>query len=330
MAVDAGLRTDVARLGGFGWGKVFRASIDAQAEVLLVDTHSGLRIACEPELVGRELEAEALKAAEAAAALIARFASSERVAFLHVLRASMGYRLHEALKAGGFQLAEAFVRVCYPGSSVGLHQGRRAKLVHSNLGSVSREGVLVVADTVATGETLETALKHFISEAGSRGAKIGEVHVYGFLSEVGVKRVAAALEKLGVGRTLFYAIQDLTALASNSYDMPLYGPDLPSFRSGRLVSLGGVAAEETLERMLHHYFPGMDQPGDWSERQCLLFDGSGYERGQILAHLERSLWALEELHRAVRAYPWYDDYLEEVYARRRAGLLSAVRRNRYC
>jgi len=326
-ALECGVRTEVAELGRVEGGRAFRARIDCPAEVLILDTDSGLRMACEPELVGEELLREALRAAGAAAGLIARFASERRAIFLHVLRASMGYRLHEALAAGGFQLAEAFVRVRYPGSGVGSHEGRRAQVVYSNLGGALRARILIVADTVATGETLERALEHAIPSIEGAGSRVEEVHVYGFLAEAGVRRVANLLERLGVERAFFYAIQDLAALASNNYDMLLYGPDLPSFRSGRLVSIGGVAAEETLERMLPHYFPGMDQPGDWSERQCLLFNGSGYEEGLIRVHLERSLQALEELHEAVRAYPWYGEWLEDVYSRRRSGLLSALGRD---
>ncbi|MEM4870985.1 MAG: hypothetical protein QXF68_04920 [Thermofilaceae archaeon] len=329
-ALDAGVRTEVAPLARVEGGRAYRADVDSRATVIILDTDSGLRMACEPEIVGTRLEREALQAARAAAAIIAKTAGSREVAFLHVLRASMGYRLHEALKEGGFRLAEAYVRVRYPGYSTGCHEGRRAEVVYANLGGVSRERVLVVADTVATGESLARALAYFLPAVEAKGARVREVHVYGFLAEEGVRRVSAELEELGVERIFFYALQDLAALASNKYDMLLYGPDIPAYKSGKLVSLGGIVAEETLERMLPHYFPGMDQPGDWSERQCLLFNGGGFEEGRIGEHLERSLRALDELHEAVRAFPWYREELEGVYEKRRKGLLAAILSGEYC
>lgn len=329
IALDAGVRTEVTPLGCIGEGKAYKVDTDTPATVIIIDTENGLRIACEPELVGRELETQALKAAETAAALIAKAARCRRAVFLHILRASMGYRLHDALKLGGFQLVEAFLRVRYPGTLIGSHEERRAQVVYSSISRFSEE-VLIVADTVATGETLEKALEHFIREAEGKGTRIKEVHVYGFLSEAGVGRVAVALDRLGVEKTFFYAIQDLAALASNNYDMLLYGPDLSGFRKGKTALIGGIAAEDTLERMLSNYFPGMDQPGDWSERQCFLFNGSGYEKGRIPEHLERSLHALEELRQVMHFYSWYNRQLEEVYAKRRDALLQAIIKGDYC
>lgn len=332
IAEESGVRTELVREAGrVVGGRAYRALVDAQAEVYLLDTDSGLRIASQPELVGFELEEEALRAALAAAGFIAQKASARKVVFLHVLRASRGYRLHEALSMGGFQLTEAFVRVAYPGSGAGSHEAGTASVLSARVGELLEgEGVLVVSDTIATGRTLQAALSFLLDLAEFKGVKLVEAHIYGFISEAGLKGVAEHLLSQGIERVFFYAIQDLTALSSNNYDMPLYGPDLPSHEAGEPRTLGGVASEETLARMLPRYFPGMDQPGDWSERQCVLYNGESYERGRIREHLERSLRALERLREASRAYSWYGDWLDRVFEERRKALLEALERRTYC
>jgi len=332
LAEEAGVRTDCVReLEAVGEGVLYRAEVDVPGEVFILDTDSGLRIAAEPELVGLRLEAEALQAARAASHAVSRRLAYDSVVFLHVLRASRGYMLHRALQEAGYSVSEVFIRVAYPGDSTGSHVSRSPSVVLARAEELPKGPVsLVVADTVATGRSLVSALSFLLKLAEFKGARVGEVHVYGFLSEVGVRRVAEFLRGEGVEKVYFYAIQDLTALASNEYDMPLYGPDLPSHRSGKRVTIGGIAAGKTLERMLPHYFPGMDQPGDWSERQCELYNGEGYERGRVREHLERSLRALDELAEAAREYPWYGDWVEKVYAGRREALLRALRERSHC
>lgn len=331
-AEELGVRTEPVKfVGRVEGGRAYRAHLDVAAEVYVLDTDSGLRIASQPELVGAELDREALSAAVAAAGLIMRLAHTRRFVYLHVLRASRGYRLHEALTSAGAQLHEVYTRVTYPGSSTGQHQTGRASVLSARAGKLpTGETALIVADTVATGGTLEVALGFLLDLADFKGVKLTEAHVYGFLSEQGIKRIAGFLSSQGLSRVFFYAIQDVTALASNGYDMPLYGPDLPSHESGRPRTLGGITSEETLERMLPHYFPGMDQPGDWSERQCVLYNGEGYERGRIRDHLERSLKTLEKLWEVSQEYPWYGGWLRAVYDERRKALLEAISRRAYC
>jgi hypothetical protein len=332
LAEEAGVRTDCVReLETVDGGVLYRAEVDAPGDVLILDTDSGLRIAAEPELVGLRLESEALQAARAAAQAIARRLTLDSVIFLHVLRASRGYMLLEALQEAGYSTSEAFIRVVYPSAPTGSHVSASPSVVLARAEELPKgPASLVVADTVATGRTLVAALGFLLELAEFKGARVGEVHVYGFLSEAGVRRVAEFLQREGVEKVHFYAIQDLTALASNEYDMPLYGPDLPRHKSGRRATLGGVAAERTLERMLPHYFPGMDQPGDWSERQCVLYNGEGYERGRVREHLERSLRALDELLEAAREYPWYGDWVDRIYVKRRQALLQALQERSHC
>uniref|UniRef100_A0A7J3X7X3 Uncharacterized protein n=1 Tax=Thermofilum pendens TaxID=2269 RepID=A0A7J3X7X3_THEPE len=332
LAEEAGIQTDCVReLEALSGGTLYRAEVDVPGEVFTLDTDSGLRIAAEPELVGLRLEAEALQAARAASQAISRRLAFDSVIFLHVLRASRGYMLHKALWELGRGISEVFIRVAYPEASTGSHASRSPSVVLARAEELPRgPASLVVAETVATGRSLVSALGFLLELAEFKGARVGEVHVYGFLSEVGVRRVAEFLQREGVERVYFYAVQDLTALASNEYDMPLYGPDLPSHKSGRRVTLGGVTAERTLERMLPHYFPGMDQPGDWSERQCELYNGESYERGRVREHLERSLRTLDELLEAAREHPWYGDWVERIYAKRRQALLQALQERSHC
>ena len=46
---------------------------------------------------------------------------------------------------------------------------------------------------------------------------------------------------------------------------------------------------------LHEFVPGSDQPGDWSARQSRLFNGQGYEGGDIAGHLENSIRLMKSL-----------------------------------
>ena len=59
--------------------------------------------------------------------------------------------------------------------------------------------------------------------------------------------------------------------------------------------------------MLPMYVAGMDQPGDWSERQVSLFNGKGKEAGDIAGHLEKSLGIAESLKALNTEQPWYNE-----------------------
>ncbi|MHB9301669.1 hypothetical protein [Thermofilum pendens] len=295
-----------------GEARVFRVDLDVAADVYILDTPQGARIASMPEIVGARLSAEAFSLAEVAAKLVLRLAGSEELMFLHVLRGSPGYMLHEALAKAGARLREGFVKI------TSHSQHGEGNVTFSSVGAFTKgSDTLVVADTVATGATLEATVNFTLKIAEIKGINLRRIIVYGFIAEEGLRRLASLAEKVGLDAK-FIAMQDVAALASNRFDMPLYGPD---GKGGKV--LGGIVDERTLRDMVGEYFPGMDQPGDWSERQCLLFNGEGLERGRIPGHLERSRAKLEELRSILAERGWYPDWLEEVYRKRVDGLERA-------
>lgn len=137
----------------------------------------------------------------------------------------------------------------------------------------------------------------------------------------GAVRISEEALALGFSGVVLLALQDFAPLAGNRFDMPLYGPDLSELRRGRFRRLGGVASRETLERMILEYAPGLDQPGDFSERQERLFDGRRWVRGDIEGHLRSALDSLELLATSGVLEPWQ----AAVVSRRMAGVRSALR-----
>jgi uracil phosphoribosyltransferase len=313
VKVDLTRRVEVRALGKEA--RLFRVDLDVPGEVYILDSLEGVEIASQPEIVGVELSSKALSLARKASRVLLSLLGGREAVFLHVLRSSPGYMLHEALKSCGASVREVYVRVSSHSSPGG------GNVTFSLMGRIPGEiKDVIVADTVATGQTLESALRFLLKMGELKGVKFRRVFAYGFLSEEGVRRVGGFLEGMGL-QPVFVAIEDLTALASNNFDMPLYGPDIGS--SDRRL-LGGVTDMGILEKMIDAYFPGIDQPGDWSERQCILFNGESMEYGRIREHLEKSLSRLEALRSELATLGWYPEWLEGVYARRRSALLGAM------
>ncbi|MGB9786768.1 MAG: hypothetical protein ACP5II_02425 [Infirmifilum sp.] len=307
------------------------ASIDLplNAEAFVVHTPEGSSVASKPEIVGRELDSAIIEPARVTASFLKqRLEGVEDIVFLHVLRGSQGYRLDVALREAGFEIREEFVRVVYEGTGE-KHLDSSPRIGRVLFGELSgKEKVLVVADTVATGRTLLEALRVLLDLAQFKGVEFKQAIVYGFISENGATKVSEFLEKRGITPFLI-SIENFSALASNMFDMPLYGPDVTRDKIQVDKLIAGSTIPLALKSMLEHYFPGLDQPGDWSERQCLLFNGTSYERGRIEKHLENSMSALENLYSAIKTVDWFENWMGRVYQERKKGLRKAMRKD-YC
>jgi len=293
--------------------KVYKTKVDFPAEVYLVDTPESRNIACRPEIVGEEfLELNKRVSVKALKAVFSLVEVEEPIVLLHILRASKGYMVHEALKYLNKSFSEAYVRVRYEEESFRDHVERRPKVVYRDYSHVPEETIsLVLADTVATGYSALEALRDFTS---CSKAQVSQVLLYGFISEKGARRIAGYVKEIGVEEIYVFALQDLTPLAYNNYDMPLYGPDESYWSKYReLKCLGAIVDIETFRKMVHYYAPGADQPGDWSERQPKLFNGYDYESGDIKGHLEKSLHMLENLLEISRKASWFAKEIEEIY-----------------
>jgi len=314
-----GVKTDVCRrveeefLGKDA--RLFKVDIDVPGQVYLLDSQEGVEIASQPELVGSDLSAKALALAEKASRILVHMIKDDQTVFLHVLRGSPGYMLHEALRRHNANIREIYIRIsshAVPGES---------SVTYGSLGEIpSMIENVIVADTVATGQTLESAFKYLVKIGELKGLRFKRVFIYGFLSEPGVKKVATFLDSLDV-ESVFIGIEDLSALASNNFDMPLYGLDLDLPGKN---PLGGTTDTSILEKMIDYYFPGLDQPGDWSERQCILFTGESMEHGRIREHLEKTLVRLEASKNKLSDYGWYPEWLERVYETRKRRLEEAL------
>lgn len=302
---------------------ISKVELPVNADAFIVHTPEAVEVASKPEIVGRELDSLIVEPARLTSTFLRRYLEPDNpITFLHILRGSQGYRLNMVLHDAGFDIKEQFVRVVYSGEGE-KHSDSTPHVARAQLSELSgKEKTLIVADTVATGRTLIEALRIFFEFAQFKGAEFKRVLVYGFISEIGAGRISDFLEKRDIELALV-SIEDFSALSSNQYDMPLYGPDVTSKGVNVDRLIGGTTIPEAIEQMVKHYFPGSDQPGDWSERQCLLFNGSGYERGRIDRHLDNSLNALEDLYSASREAEWFESWMERIYMERKKGIVKA-------
>ncbi len=163
---------------------------------------------------------------------------------------------------------------------------------------------LIIPDTFATGRSAEAALTHLLSE----GFEPERVVLYGFTAIPALERLGLLCTGWGV-ELVSFSICDITQLASNHYDMPVFGLDESLWESsGELRRLGSIVDVETLRRFMPRYVAGLDQPGDWSERHLDLFDGAGVVSGDVAGHLRKSIGLVESLVCLNSGQPWYDGW----------------------
>jgi hypothetical protein len=273
----------------------------------IIDSPPGREIACHPSIVGETLEGLCLDcSAEFSAALVGLgLFKEEGTAVLHILRGAAGYRVVDALPV---RVPVVGIRTEYRGDGYRAHSDDSRNLtvtyrdypVDLDIREVSD---LIIPDTYATGRSAEAALL----ELFEIGLEPRRIFLYGFIAVPALTRIGGICEEKGIEMHSF-AICDVTQLADNHYDMPLYGLDESLYAStGEIRKLGSIVAEETLMGMLPKYIAGMDQPGDWSERHLTLFNGKGNEAGDLRGHLEKSLGLVESLRALNSVQPWYDE-----------------------
>lgn len=281
----------------------------------VLDSDEAREIACYPFVVGERFESLNLSAAKKFVSFLDREGKlSDKIIMQHVLRASLGYKVHEALREKGVNFVESWYRPLYRYVSFRMHTVRELVMTYEEPKQLPQgEYVVFKPDTEATGNTSLFVLENLLKKCSNSGCKIKKVLFYGFISEESVKKLTSFLESYNISSE-FYALENVTPLASNGYDMPLYGLDEPLYRSeGKKVKLAASAPEEVVERMLPCYFPGMDQPGDWSERQVKLFDGYSWKEVDLKVHAKRSLEVLNSLREISKSEDWYDEAHEEIY-----------------
>jgi len=278
----------------------------------IIDTLSGMEVACHPHIVGETLERPCLDCAgEFSKALVELdVAGDEGLAILHILRGASGYMMADTLP----EVPLISVRTEYREDGYRAHTDD-ARSIRVTYNDYSTEGfeigdvsTLLVPDTYATGRSAEAAL-HELFGAGLKPEKIV---MYGFIAIPAMVRLGKICSGRGIELSSF-SICDYSQLARNNYDMPLYGLDESLFRStGELQYMGSIVDEETLKLFLPRYVAGLDQPGDWSERQTTMFDGHVDVEGDIVGHLRKSIGLVESLREINSGQPWYDDLHNDV------------------
>ncbi len=266
----------------------------------LIDTPMGRKMACHPHLVAEELSVICFEAAKELVSALKELALvSGESGILHILRGGLGYRVDKALPG----LPVINIRTQYNDDGYRAHSdSRRITVTYSDYHQM-RFDSLIVPDTYATGRSVEAALRHMFEQ----GLSVERVIIYGFIAAPGVERVHRLLVEHGIQLYVF-AICDISQLYANNYDMPLYGLDEHLYKqSGTLKPLGSIVSLDTLRDMVMDYVPGMDQPGDWSERHTDLFNGYGNESGDIRGHLSKSIELMESLDEINKEQPWYTE-----------------------
>jgi len=276
----------------------------------IIDSEAGIRVACHPHLVGAALVELCLdcavdfRAALEGLGLIA----DGGYAILNILRGSSGYRVSGAFPSDA---PVASVRTEYSEDGYRAHSGdsRMVEVTYSDLvHGTDSPSTLIIPDTFATGRSAEAVLSHLFGE----GVVPDRVVLYGFTAIPALERLGLLCAGWGV-ELVSFSICDITQLAANHYDMPVYGLDESLWESsGELRQLGSIVDVETLRRFMPHYVAGLDQPGDWSERHLDLFNGAGVVSGDVAGHLRKSIGLVESLVGLNSGQSWYDGWHEGI------------------
>ena len=272
-------------------------------DTYIIDTVAGRTIACQPHIVDEEPRAlcrEAARGFVAAAEDIGAL-EPEDAGIMHILRAGTGYMVADAMP---IHVPILDVRTQYEEEGYRDHSDdpRRLKVSYRSYPKRIEEAKsLIVPDTYATGRSAEAALTDIMA----KGFKPETVILYGFIAIPALVRIGGLCESQGIKLKCF-AVCDIPQLAHNHYDMPVYGLDESLHAAtGEIGRLGSIVDAATLEKLIPGYVPGMDQPGDWSERQSQLFNGLRREQGDIRGHLEKSIALIERLTALSRGERWY-------------------------
>jgi hypothetical protein len=304
--------------------KVFLVKENIFPNLYIIYTQEGKEIACHPSIVGKQLSELSLKAAIEATHVIKSLINlnENAIVFEHVLRAGPGYNLHNAFKLGGIKFMEVFIRPKYEIKSYRQHRVRKLKIIYRDFKNLPKneEITLIKPDTEATGNTARASIIEAIRESETKNSRIDKVILYGFISLPALNNLRKISKKFSFDLITF-SIGNVTPLAYNKYDMPVYGVDESYYKAkGKIKKLGCITDFQILKRYLPIYVPGLDQPGDWSARQDVLFTGSGYEEVDPREHLTNSINLIESLMRISNFEDWQKKIAERELCKLRCEL----------
>lgn len=291
----------------------------------IIDTVSGMEIACHPHIVGKNLERLCLACASEFRITLSRLnlIDFEDLLVLNILRGGSGYMVAETIP-GDVPIVN--VRTEYREGGYRSHTDDPRSIVVTFSDYLEKcprsdASTILIPDTFATGRSSEVAL----NELFATGLEPRRIVLYGFIAISALVRLGKMCSDKGI-EFYSFSICDVASLGHNNYDMPLYGFDEGLYSStGELRPLGSIVYMETLRRFMPWYIAGLDQPGDWSERQDRLFGGHRDERGDIVGHLWRSVRLIESLRGVNSGQPWYDDFHDGIALRELGRLRETIR-----
>ncbi|MEM2121047.1 MAG: hypothetical protein QXU20_00075 [Candidatus Woesearchaeota archaeon] len=313
IITDFNIKTNVKKIFDSAAFKVFEY-YEKPYKTFLLDCTACMKIACFPSIVGEELDKLSMECANHAL----KFFKENNILnsnflFYHVLRASLGYNMHNVFDKKDFR--EVFIRTKYVINSYRAHDenSRQVEIVFEDFNNLkffkNSECDLFLQDTVASGKTSFKALQRLFELSYEYKINFNKIIYYGFLSEKGMDFLWNNLIRKNCNELIVLSFGNLTALCNNGYDMPLYGPDESYYsKTNKLLNLGCVASEETIKDWAKYFIPGTDQPGDWSERQNRVFCGDNYEEIDLNKHINNSLnYILKIKNVLMENYPWLYD-----------------------
>ncbi|MFW6109143.1 MAG: hypothetical protein ACOC6N_01720 [archaeon] len=267
------------------------------AHLYIIDSKEGREIACHPHIVGECLSQKCSLLAKDFATILRNIEDlSKDTGILHILRAGAGYRVHENIEAPIFRIRTQYREEGYRDHT----DNRSINVIYRDYPEKTPE-TLIIPDTCATGRSSELAIRDLLSQ----NHYPGKIILYGFIALPALERISKTCSRVGINLTS-YAICNITQLAYNNYDMAAYGLDESYYNeTGATRKLGSIIAPETLRKFIEMYIPGLDQPGDWSERQPKLFNGYTLEQGDVKGHLVKSINLITRIREMSRGNEWY-------------------------
>ena len=288
--------------------ELYKIYNEFKSDVYIVSTPEAEAVASRPEIVGEKMKYLMLETARKVLPLIhEKHLKEDSLFILLILRAAVGYEAHVVFKELLDSVSIGYIRPKYVTPSFGDHVDKKLEIKAHNLDKTLPESenlALFIPDTYASGLTAVESLKTVFKVAEEKGTEISKVIIYGFIADKSIEALENLLNPRGVD-LIVYALCDIPQLASNGYDMVL-GPDPHTLeKEGKVKYLNSTVPLPVAIRMLnkHGYVPGVDQPGDFSERQKRLINlklNNGnfelvLEQGNIKDHLQHSLKRLELL-----------------------------------
>jgi len=300
----------------------------------ILDTSQGCDIACHSYIVGKDFSIRMKNCADEMIKVFSYIAGlsqlKDSIIFCQILRACMGYEFSKKNKKTEYNIKDIWIRPVYMNRSYRDHLSESSNIIIAfedfSLLPKNSNITLVIQDTIASGNTLIAVLNRVIDYCKLYNISISTLYLYGYFSEYGLKIISSLLKRNKI-KVYAFSIGNISDLSYNMYDMPIYGIDKSFYEIfNKIKNIGCIIDKSTLERYILHYFPGCDQPGDFSDRQDTLLTNSNnkliYEKGNVIQHLNNSCKFLKEICEISKNQEWYKEYHNNIYKNEMSELIK--------